>query len=136
MMSGRRSITIAPPADPVMDLNRRPVSPFANLEPFPTPKGGRHALKIVISDQSLFYRLSSIVLRLSFIMSREEELKQQGWEKRFTMDEARLSDMAEQYKELGFEVLVEPVDLASEECTSCLAGTPQRYKTLYTRLKK
>ena len=69
-------------------------------------------------------------------MSREEELKQEGWEKRFTMDEPRLSEMAEQYKELGFEILFEPVDFSSEECTSCMAEAPQRYKTLYTRREK
>ena len=68
-------------------------------------------------------------------MSREEELKKEGWEKRFTIDEPRLSEMVEQYKELGFEVLLEPVDLSSEECTNCIAADPQRYKTIYTRQK-
>jgi len=66
---------------------------------------------------------------------REEQLKKEGWEKRFTIDEPRLSEMVEQYKELGFEVLLEPVDLSSEECTSCIAADPNRYKTIYTRLK-
>jgi hypothetical protein len=68
-------------------------------------------------------------------MSREEQLKKEGWEKRFTIDEPRLSEMLEQYKELGFEVLLEPVDLSSEECTSCIAVDPKRYKTIFTRLK-
>jgi hypothetical protein len=69
-------------------------------------------------------------------MTRDEELKIQGWEKRFTIDEPRLSEMATQYKELGFEILLESVDLNSEECTSCMAADPKRYKTIYTRLKK
>jgi len=68
-------------------------------------------------------------------MSREEKLKQEGWEKRFTTDEPRLSEMSEQYKELGFEVLLEPVDTFSEECTSCLTAFSDRYKTIYTRQK-
>lgn len=68
-------------------------------------------------------------------MSREEELKKEGWEKRFTMEESRLLEMAEQYRELGFEVLIEPVDLSSEVCVSCIALNPKRYKTLYTRKK-
>lgn len=68
-------------------------------------------------------------------MNREEQLKKEGWEKRFTIDEPRLSEMVEQYKELGFEVLLEPVDLSSEECTSCMAVDPKRYKTIYTRPK-
>ncbi|OGP96344.1 MAG: hypothetical protein A2157_14860 [Deltaproteobacteria bacterium RBG_16_47_11] len=71
-------------------------------------------------------------------MSREEELKEEGWEKRFTIDEPRLSEMAEQYKELEFEVLLDPVDLSSEECTVCLKDPAfsNCYKTIYTRQKK
>jgi hypothetical protein len=71
-------------------------------------------------------------------VSREQELNKEGWEKRFTIDEPRLSEMAEQYKELGFEVLLEPVDTSSEECTTCLKDPAftHRYKTIYTRPKK
>jgi len=70
-------------------------------------------------------------------MSREEKLKQEGWEKRFTIDEPRLSEMVEQYKELGFELLLEPVDTSTEECTGCLTDPAfsDRYKTIYTRKK-
>jgi hypothetical protein len=66
-------------------------------------------------------------------VTREEELKREGWEKRFTTDEPRLSEMMEQYKELGFEVLLESVDTSSEECTSCITAFSDRYKTIYTR---
>jgi len=66
-------------------------------------------------------------------MKREEELKKEGWEKRFTMDEPRLSEAVAQYEEIGFEVLLEPVDTSSEECTSCLTAISDRYKTIYTR---
>ena len=68
-------------------------------------------------------------------MSREAELRKFGWEKRFTTDEPRLSEMAEQYKELGFEVLLEPVDTPSEECATCLKNPTfsHLYKTIYTR---
>ena len=69
-------------------------------------------------------------------MSREEELKKDGWEKRFTIDEPRLSEAVAQYEEIGFEVLLEPVDTSSEECTSCLTAMSDRYKTIYTRPKK
>lgn len=69
-------------------------------------------------------------------MSREEELKKEGWKKRFTIDEPRLTEMAEQYKELEFEVLLEPVNPSSEECTTCITVSPNRYKTIYTRKKK
>ena len=68
-------------------------------------------------------------------MSREEQLKKEGWQKRFTIDEPRLSEMVDQYKEVGFEVLLEPVDTSSEECTGCLTDPAfsDRYKTIYTR---
>ena len=71
-------------------------------------------------------------------MTREQQLKKEGWQKRFTIDEPRLSEMAEQYKELGFEVLLEPVDTTSEECTVCLKDPAfsNCYRTIYTRLKK
>ncbi|NWG01850.1 MAG: 4Fe-4S binding protein [Syntrophaceae bacterium] len=71
------------------------------------------------------------------LMTREEELRKQGWEKRFIMDEPRLSEMAEQYRELDFEVLLEPVDTSSEECITCMKDHHfrQRYKTIYTRKK-
>ncbi len=68
-------------------------------------------------------------------VSREQELNKEGWEKRFTIDEPRLSEMVEQYKELGFEVLLEPVDISSEECTTCFTAFHDRYKTIYTRPK-
>ena len=69
------------------------------------------------------------------MMKREEELKKEGWEKRFTMDEPRLSEAVAQYEEIGFEVLLEPVDTSSEECTFCLTAMSDRYKTIYTRPK-
>jgi hypothetical protein len=68
-------------------------------------------------------------------MSREEELKREGWLKRFTIDEPRLSEAVEEYKELEFEVLLEPVDPSSGECTECLAASPECYRTIYTRPK-
>jgi hypothetical protein len=66
-------------------------------------------------------------------MSREEELRKEGWEKRFTTDDPRLTEAVETYKELGFEVHLESVDTSSEECTSCFTLFSDRYKTIYTR---
>jgi hypothetical protein len=66
-------------------------------------------------------------------MTREKELRKEGWTKRFTMDEPRLSEAINQYEEIGFEVLLEPVDTSSEECTSCITAFRDRYKTIYTR---
>ena len=69
-------------------------------------------------------------------MGREEELGKEGWEKRFTADAPRLTEAVETYKELGFEVHLEPVDTSSEECTSCLTVLTDRYKSIYTRPAK
>ena len=68
-------------------------------------------------------------------MTREEELKKEGWEKRFTADEPRLSEAVAQYEELGFEVRLEPVDPLemTGECTNCLMAFTDRYRTIYTR---
>ncbi len=68
-------------------------------------------------------------------MTREEELQKEGWTKRFTTDEPRLSEAVEQYQELGFEVLLEPSDPQAEECTTCLTAISDRYKIIYTRLR-
>ncbi|MBI4768514.1 MAG: hypothetical protein HY787_28635 [Deltaproteobacteria bacterium] len=69
---------------------------------------------------------------------RHDQLTTQGWTKRFTADEPRLSEAAEEYQELGFEVLLEPLNAQeiSGECVSCLIASGDRYKTIYTRRKK
>ena len=43
-------------------------------------------------------------------MTKEEELVNEGWERQSVLSEPRLSEAVEMYKELGFEVRVEPVD--------------------------
>jgi predicted ATPase len=91
--------------------------------------GVRRKETIKISSNPLRFTIYG----LTVFMTREEELRKQGWEKRFTIDEPRLSEMVEQYKELGFEVLLEPVDTSSEECTTCITAFHDRYKTIYTR---
>jgi hypothetical protein len=105
---------------------------FVNRRPSLILKGGD---SISVLDDLI----SFIAHGPSFIvysMTREEELKKEGWEKKFTVDEPRLSEMAEQYEEVGFEVLLEPVDTSSEECTRCLSASHDRYKTIYTRPKR
>jgi hypothetical protein len=69
-------------------------------------------------------------------MTREEELAREGWSKRGTYDEPRLSEIVETYREAGFEVRVEPF-LADEEpgCAECMRAEPEKFKTVYTRRK-
>ena len=67
-------------------------------------------------------------------MTRQEELEGQGWERRTTYDEPRLSEIVEIYKEMGFEVHVEPFHPEEEPgCITCMKDHPELYKTIYTR---
>ena len=64
---------------------------------------------------------------------QRRRLQKEGWIKRFTTNEPRLSEAVQQYQELGFEVLLEPLDPQAEECTTCLTAFSDRYKTIHTR---
>ncbi|MBI5606685.1 MAG: hypothetical protein HY879_25420 [Deltaproteobacteria bacterium] len=70
-------------------------------------------------------------------MTRQQELENLGWTRQFTADEPRLSEAVEEYRELGFEVLVEPINPSemTGECTSCLMAACDQYKIIYTRRK-
>jgi hypothetical protein len=70
-------------------------------------------------------------------MTREEELAREGWQRQTTTDEPRLSEMAETYREIGFDVHFEPFHPEEEPgCVECMKADPDRYKTIYTRKKK
>ena len=67
---------------------------------------------------------------------RDYELAQEGWKKQDIYDEPRLSDIIEMYEELGFEIHLEPFDPRFETgCTKCMQADPDKFKTVYTRLK-
>lgn len=75
-------------------------------------------------------------------MNREEAserhatLSAEGWVRRFTAEEPRLSEMKEFYRSLGLEVQVEQGALGEDEdCRSCFEaeGFEARYQTMYTR---
>lgn len=75
---------------------------------------------------------------------REEELNNKGWQRRFVVAEPRLSEMAELYKETGFEVHLEPLSAVEEpdkgseecqECTICFEGVEDQYMVIFTRPK-
>ncbi|MFH1549711.1 MAG: hypothetical protein ABIH04_04045 [Planctomycetota bacterium] len=67
---------------------------------------------------------------------RQQELEAQGWTRQSVTDEPRLTELVDTYKELGFEVLLEPFDPDEEDgCTTCMDQDPERYKVIYTRPK-
>lgn len=67
---------------------------------------------------------------------RHQELLSQGWVRRFSAMEPRLSEMKIAYEELGFEVHIEDGGVAEpDECDACFTaeGFSDLYKTIYTR---
>jgi hypothetical protein len=71
-------------------------------------------------------------------LERHSKLAEQGWVRRFTAEEPRLSEMKEFYESLGMEVLLEPgMPEDEEQCRSCFdaVGFSDNYKTIYTRAK-
>jgi hypothetical protein len=69
-------------------------------------------------------------------LERESTLIQEGWLRRFSAEEPRLSEMKQFYESLGLEVLVVPgVTVEEEGCAACfdIPDFSERYHTIYTR---
>jgi hypothetical protein len=67
-----------------------------------------------------------------------KRLAKEGWTRQFTASEPRLSEAARLYRQLGFEVRLEPVEpteLPSSECSNCYLVRSERHRTIYTRLR-
>ena len=61
-------------------------------------------------------------------------LLNEGWEKRGVFEEPRLSEVVNNYQELGFLVQLEPYQPNDEEeCLDCMAKNPEKYKTVYIK---
>lgn len=58
-----------------------------------------------------------------------------GWEVRYVGTEPRISEVIELYRELGFEVLVEPYIPPPDcgECKTCLESAGDGMKVVYVR---
>ena len=71
-------------------------------------------------------------------VERHKKLIEEGWTRRFTADEPRLSEMKELYESLGLEVLVTfATPEEGQECAGCfdIPEFEDRYRTIYTRGK-
>ncbi len=67
---------------------------------------------------------------------RHRELAEEGWVRRFSADEPRLSEMKASYEALGYEVHLEPGMIGDRtQCAVCFdtEGFSERYKTIYTK---
>jgi len=72
-------------------------------------------------------------------IERHRRLIEDGWVRRFTAEEPRLSEMKQLYESLGLEVRIEdPTSDGDQECRSCLdvEAVTARYKTIFTRGKE
>jgi hypothetical protein len=68
-------------------------------------------------------------------MAAEEELVKDGWKKKATYDDPRLTEMVALYEKIGFEVHLEPINTENiNGCTDCMQQNPDRFKTIYTRM--
>lgn len=68
--------------------------------------------------------------------AREAQLEAEGWEKKFTASEPRLSESREIYESMGHEVRLEPANTdPSAGCTTCPGADPDRNKTIWIRKK-
>ncbi|MDP6109243.1 MAG: hypothetical protein QGF71_04105 [Rhodospirillales bacterium] len=58
----------------------------------------------------------------------------EGWEFRCNTDDSRLNDVVDTYKELGYEIHLQPVNLngLSSDCGGC-AGLLAKFQAVYTR---
>ena len=67
-------------------------------------------------------------------MTPEAKLIGEGWEKKATYDDPRLSEMVALYAEIGLEVHLEPFNAENEKgCTGCMQLFPDQFKTIYIR---
>lgn len=77
-------------------------------------------------------------IRLRLVKGGQEgELLAKGWTKQTTISEPRLSEIAENYRNMGFEVHVieHPVDTSGDTCNSCFStdGTGEMSGDIFTR---
>ncbi len=66
--------------------------------------------------------------------AREEQLAAEGWLKKSTTDEPRLTELVQNYRRIGWEVHLEPCEpLEQPGCSQCLQAAPGSYHTIYVR---
>lgn len=69
--------------------------------------------------------------------TKKSQLEQEGWERRFTIEEYRVNEYLELYESLDLEVRVEPVVPGEMEgCVECFKKDCEKYRIIYTRPKR
>jgi hypothetical protein len=70
--------------------------------------------------------------------SRKAKLDKEGWVKRTTINEPKLSEIVGEYERLGFEVLLEPINLdeCAECCRKCFGNDVDKFRNIYVRRRR
>lgn len=70
-------------------------------------------------------------------LSGDPALKEEGWEWRVNAEGAKLRQVVDSYRELGFEVRLEPIDLSglSEACWGC-RGVLSQSTAVFVRTRR
>ena len=68
-------------------------------------------------------------------LAPDRALVAEGWERRFVTDVTRADEVVSLYRELGYEVRLEPVprEQFGRDCDACQLATLLRFRTIYTR---
>ncbi|TAH48246.1 MAG: hypothetical protein EYC68_21735 [Chloroflexota bacterium] len=78
--------------------------------------------------------MNNVVFGLTPRTKSEDELAAEGWTRRFVGGPPRLNEMLQMYKELGFEIWLEPQaqEEFAEECADCTLAL-MLFRVIYTR---
>jgi len=71
-------------------------------------------------------------------------LEDRGWRRQFVATEPRLSEAVEMYRELGFQVYLEPLPTSEKtsngqplgteiKCHACFEGSEDHYRIIFTK---
>ena len=69
------------------------------------------------------------------VVLQSSKLAEEGWEQRTVSDSNRISELEEQYQNLGFETVTAEMDPTSstDACNSCAITACSTYQALFTR---
>ncbi len=72
------------------------------------------------------------------LKSKIADLEKAGWQRQFTTEEPRLTEVVELYRSLGFEVRMENAcgELPLPECAFCYETLCDKYKTIFIRRRE
>jgi hypothetical protein len=70
-------------------------------------------------------------------LQADPKLVAEGWERRFITDSRRTQEVIDLYRELGFEIHLEPVQVEQfdDDCQDCALVAFLKFVTVYTRKK-